>query len=76
MWWCLFVLDTFKLIYGIASHFGVSFNQDLWEQSDAMLVNEFAWRVQMFAEMCFFPFFSEMLLSVQIFLSYSLQLVT
>lgn len=35
------ILDTFELIYGIFLHFGVSFNEDLCKQSDAMLVNDF-----------------------------------
>jgi len=55
------MLNTFKLIYGIASHFDVQFNEYLCKQSDVLYVNEFAWQVQMFAVMCFFPpFFSGM----------------
>jgi len=57
------MLNTFKLIYGIASHFDVQFNEYLCKQSDVLYVNEFAWQVQMFAVMCFFPpFFSGMFL--------------
>lgn len=66
------MLDTFKLIYGIASHFSVSFNEDLYKQSDAMLVNEFALVGSNVCCDVFCPFFSEMLLGVQIFLFSSL----